>query len=143
MKSSYELARERLSKSGPLTKLPDAQKKELAEVDSRYAAKIAEREIFLKEEITKVVDQMDRRASEATKTVRVVRIEGINPTLVQQAIDAIQGRNTSVYRNNSANGFPGANPYPFGPGGFVPISPGFYPPSSFNPPLRGPVGLWP
>jgi hypothetical protein len=53
MKSAYELAMERLNKSAPISKLTDAQKKELAELDSTYAAKIAEREIFLKGEIEK------------------------------------------------------------------------------------------
>lgn len=53
MKSAYELAMERLNKSAPIHKLTDAQKKELAELDSTYAAKIAEREIFLKGEIEK------------------------------------------------------------------------------------------
>ena len=47
MKSSYELAMERLSKSTPATKLTSEQKKQLAELDAKYAAKIAEREIFL------------------------------------------------------------------------------------------------
>lgn len=51
MKSAYELAMERLNKQGPQKKLTDAQKKELAELDSRYTAKIAEREIFLKGEL--------------------------------------------------------------------------------------------
>ncbi len=50
MKSSYELAMERLNKTAPAAKLSDEQKKQLAELDSRYAAKIAEREIFLKDE---------------------------------------------------------------------------------------------
>ena len=62
MKSSYELAMERLNKSEPLAKLNDAQKKEIAEIDSRYAAKIAEREIFLKEEITKAMHKDDYEA---------------------------------------------------------------------------------
>ena len=62
MKSAYELAMERLSKSAPLTKLNDAQKKELADIDSRYAAKIAEREIFLKGEITKAMEKGDFEA---------------------------------------------------------------------------------
>lgn len=53
MKSAYELAMERLAKQGPQTKITDAKKKELAELDSRYAAKIAEREIFLKGELAK------------------------------------------------------------------------------------------
>jgi hypothetical protein len=52
MKSAYELAMERLSKSSPTVKLSEAQKRELADLDSRYAAKIAEREIALKDEIT-------------------------------------------------------------------------------------------
>lgn len=51
MKSSYELAMERLEKKAPAAKLTDKQKKELAELDSRYAAKIAEREIALNGEI--------------------------------------------------------------------------------------------
>jgi hypothetical protein len=51
MKSAYELAMERLAKTSPAIKLTAAQKKELAELDSRYAAKIAEREIALTGEI--------------------------------------------------------------------------------------------
>ncbi len=44
---------ERLSKSAPAVKLNDEQKKELAELDSLYASKIAQREIFLKGELAK------------------------------------------------------------------------------------------
>ncbi|MGD0812099.1 MAG: hypothetical protein ABSA83_00695 [Verrucomicrobiota bacterium] len=47
MKSSYELAMERLNKTAPTAKLTGEQKKQLAELDAKYAAKIAEREIFL------------------------------------------------------------------------------------------------
>ncbi len=50
MKSAYELAMDRLSKTAPAAKLTNEQKKQLAELDSRYSAKIAEREIFLKDE---------------------------------------------------------------------------------------------
>jgi len=53
MKTAYELAMERLNKTAPAVKLSDAQKKELAELDSKYAAKIAEREIALNGEIAK------------------------------------------------------------------------------------------
>ncbi len=53
MKSSYELAMERLNKASPTVKLSADQKKQLAELDSRYAAKVAEREIALKSEIDK------------------------------------------------------------------------------------------
>lgn len=59
MKSSYELAMERLNKQGPSVKLSGAQKKELADLDARYAAKIAEREIFLKGELAKAVEKGD------------------------------------------------------------------------------------
>ena len=53
MKTAYELAMERLNKTAPAKKMNEAQKKELAELDSKYAAKIAEREIASKDEIAK------------------------------------------------------------------------------------------
>ena len=53
MKTAYELAMERLSQAAPATKLTSAQKKQLAELDSTYAAKIAGREIALQDEISK------------------------------------------------------------------------------------------
>src|ERR1051326_6199466 len=51
MKSAYELAMERLNKQSPALKLTEQQKKEIAELESRYRAKIAEREIGLKDQI--------------------------------------------------------------------------------------------
>ena len=51
MKTSYELAMERLNKASPATKLSAGQKKQMSELDSKYAAKIAEREIFLKDNL--------------------------------------------------------------------------------------------
>jgi hypothetical protein len=60
MKSSYELAMERLSKNAPAQKLSAAQKKQLAELDSKYTAKIAEREIALKGEMAKVADDFEK-----------------------------------------------------------------------------------
>ena len=53
MKSAYELAMERLAKSQPVVTLTADQKKELAEVDSQFKARIAEKELFLKGEIAK------------------------------------------------------------------------------------------
>lgn len=52
MKTAYELAMERLQKHAPSKKLSQTQKTELAELDSRYAAKTAEREIALADEIS-------------------------------------------------------------------------------------------
>lgn len=53
MKSAYELAMERLAKNQPIVSLSDEQKKQLAEIDATFKAKIAEREVFLKDEIGK------------------------------------------------------------------------------------------
>ena len=53
MKSAYELAMERLEKASPSVALTEEQKKEIAEVDATYRAKIAEKELFLKEQIRK------------------------------------------------------------------------------------------
>ena len=47
MKTAYELAMERLATKEPVRKLTESQKKALAEIDSTYRAKIAERETFL------------------------------------------------------------------------------------------------
>jgi hypothetical protein len=63
MKSSYELAMERLNKNAPGKKLSDAQKKELAELDSQFAAKVAAREIALNSEIAKVTDDFAEQKS--------------------------------------------------------------------------------
>ena len=52
MKSAYELAMERLNKQSPPVKLTERQKREIAELESKYKAKIAEREIALKDQIT-------------------------------------------------------------------------------------------
>ena len=71
MKSAYELAMERLKAAEPdATPLTAEQKERLAELDARYKAKIAERDIFLRkaydealergeaEEIVKIRQQM-------------------------------------------------------------------------------------
>lgn len=53
MKSAYELAMERLNKASPSVKLTNVQKKQLAELDSKYAARIAGREIALNDEMAR------------------------------------------------------------------------------------------
>ena len=53
MKSAYEIAMERLEKSAPSVSLSAAQKEQIAEIDSSFKAKIAEKELFLKGEIQK------------------------------------------------------------------------------------------
>ncbi|MBA3881202.1 MAG: hypothetical protein H0X73_00500 [Chthoniobacterales bacterium] len=53
MKSAYELAMERLEKNAPSVALTDEQKAQIAEIDSSFRARIAEKELFLKDEIRK------------------------------------------------------------------------------------------
>ena len=56
MKSSYELAMERLAKSAPAAKpLTPEQKAQLGEIDRIYQGKLAEREIFLKKQLDDVL----------------------------------------------------------------------------------------
>ena len=78
MKTAYELAMERLSKSAPAKKISSEQKKQLAELDSKYAAKIAEREIFLKGERAKAaakgefeaMEQLERQLTSDLKSLQ-------------------------------------------------------------------------
>jgi hypothetical protein len=62
MKSAYELAMERLEKKAPTIKLTETQKAEIAEINSLYGSKIAERETFLQAEIAKAKFQGDLTA---------------------------------------------------------------------------------
>lgn len=73
MKSSYELAMERLNKSTPVAKLNAEQKKQIAEIESRYKAKIAERELALKEDINK-----------ATAAGEFDKVEELQQRLIQE-----------------------------------------------------------
>jgi len=61
MKSAYEIALERFGKSAPSAKLTAGQKKELAELDARYAAKIAQREIALTDAMAKTADDLEKK----------------------------------------------------------------------------------
>jgi len=56
MKTAYELAMERLNRTAPTVRLSAEQKRQLADLDSQYAARIAEREIGLNAEIARATD---------------------------------------------------------------------------------------
>jgi uncharacterized protein YPO0396 len=80
MKSAYELAMERLQKASPSLPLTDEQKKELAALDSKYQAKIAEKELFLKDQIRKAqtegkVDDIDSLQKQLASEVRRLQEE--------------------------------------------------------------------
>jgi len=64
MKTAYELAMERLSKTTPIVTLTAEQKAEIADLESRCAARIAERELLLKGEIAKAAERGDAEALE-------------------------------------------------------------------------------
>jgi hypothetical protein len=80
MKSAYELAMERLQKASPSHSLTDKQKEELAELDSKYRAKIAEKELFLKDQIRKAqtegkAEDLDSLQKQLTSEVRRLQEE--------------------------------------------------------------------
>ena len=74
MKSAYELAMERLAKSEPAEKPLSAEKKSrLAEIDRVYKGKIAEREIFLKQQLEAALG--DQKFDEADKIRKQIASE--------------------------------------------------------------------
>jgi hypothetical protein len=62
MKSSYEIAMERLGKASPIIKLTAEQKKRLAELDSIYAAKIAQEELSLQADLNNALANDEQTA---------------------------------------------------------------------------------
>ena len=74
MKSAYELAMERLAKSEPAEPALSAEKKSrLAEIDRVYKGKIAEREIFLKQQLDSALG--DQKFDEADKIRKQIASE--------------------------------------------------------------------
>jgi hypothetical protein len=65
MKSAYELAMERLEKQAPSVKLTDSQRAQIAEIDSLYKSRTAEKELLLAEEIRR--EQAAGKFSEVEK----------------------------------------------------------------------------
>ena len=72
MKSAYELAMERLEKQSPSAKVTDEQRAAIAEIDSTYKARIAEREVFLQSQLQKAVTsrQSGRRSKKSASSSR-------------------------------------------------------------------------
>ena len=75
MKTAYELAMERLQKASPSVTLTGEQKAQLAEIDSSFNAKIAEKKIFLTDQIKKAAaagkfDEIESLEKQLTAEVR-------------------------------------------------------------------------
>jgi hypothetical protein len=92
MKSAYELAMERLSKSSPTVKLTGQQKKEISEIESKCAAKIAERELFIKDEISKAVNKGDFEAVEQLEKQLVSDRKSIQADLEEKKAKVRDGK---------------------------------------------------
>jgi hypothetical protein len=75
MKSAYELAMERLSKSDPASSRPitPEQRARLADIDRLYQGKLAEREIFLKQRLEQALSGRD--ADEVDKIKKQIASE--------------------------------------------------------------------
>ena len=67
MKSSYELAMERMGDDGKIKPLTDEQKKRIADVDTKYKAKIAERKIFLEKSLSDAIEQHNHEEAETIR----------------------------------------------------------------------------
>ncbi len=77
MKSAYELAMERLDNSEPQAKLTDEQRTEIAGIDDKFKAKIAERELFLDDLIAKAAAKGDYLEHAELETQKVREIAGL------------------------------------------------------------------
>ena len=65
MKSAYELVMERLEKKAPSLALTGEQKQQIAEIDSTFKARIAEKELFLKDQISKALSAGNAEEAES------------------------------------------------------------------------------
>ena len=84
MKSSYELAMERLEKASPTAKLTAEQKKEIAELESKAKAKTAEREIALKDAIVAAAEAGDSEKMDQLKEQLIKERKAIQADLEEK-----------------------------------------------------------
>src|SRR4029078_10924269 len=80
MKSAYELAMERLQQTSPSLSLTEEQKKELAEIDSKYRAQISGKQLVLRDQIRKAqtegkADDIDSLEKQLASDVRRLQEE--------------------------------------------------------------------
>jgi len=76
MKSSYELAMERMG-GGDDKPLTNEQKEKIAEIDTRYKAKIAERKIFLEKSVEDAVAKGDQAEAEEARKILAQEISSL------------------------------------------------------------------
>src|SRR5262249_13072139 len=111
-------------------------------VDDRTNTMVLACSELMYKDISTLVTKMDAASATSTRTVRVVNVKGIDPLLVQQTIDAIQGRGTWSNHNHNRRTFGntrgnfGNTNMPrtgFQPGGIMPAgNPGIQPGTNFQ-----------
>tara|TARA_B100001057_G_scaffold408082_1_gene422208 strand:- start:136 stop:408 length:273 start_codon:yes stop_codon:yes gene_type:complete len=76
MKSAYELAMER-SDDGSDKPLTDEQKERIAEIDSKYKAKIAERKIVLEKSVQDALAQENHEEAEEARRILIQEVNSL------------------------------------------------------------------
>ena len=76
MKSAYELAMERMD-GGDDKPLTDDQKEKIAEIDTMFKAKIAERKIFLEKSVDDAVAKGDQAEAEEARKILAQEISSL------------------------------------------------------------------
>ena len=76
MKSAYELDMERMD-SGDGKPLTDEQKKKIAEINTKYKAKIAERKIYLEKSVDDALAKEDQTGAEEARKILAQEISSL------------------------------------------------------------------
>ena len=76
MKSSYELAMERMGGSEDKP-LDEKQKEKIAEIETKYKAKIAERKIFLEKSVDDALAKGDQAEAEEARKILAQEISSL------------------------------------------------------------------
>jgi hypothetical protein len=93
MKSAYELAMERLEKQSPSLKLTENQRSQLAELDSLYKSKIAEKELLLTDQI--------RREQAAGKYAEVEKLQQQLASELRRLADECESKKENVRKSGA------------------------------------------
>ena len=97
MKSAYELAMERMG-GGDDNPLTDEQKEQIAEIDTKYKAKIAERKIFLEKSVDDALAKDDQTGAEEARKILAQEISSLEEKAESEK-DKI--RNTQSFNRHS------------------------------------------
>ena len=76
MKSAYELAMERMG-GGEDKPLDEKQKEKIAEIETKYKAKIAERKIFLEKSVDDALAKGDQAEAEEARKILAQEISSL------------------------------------------------------------------